>query len=210
MGDTRTETELDETTHARYALAGIAWIDKIPTPVQIQRDLGEGKVYGRKLRGRFVDFQGHLVGGRHVAIEVKDYTEKRKAGRAEWYLEGRFPLSNIAEHQMATMQRVARMGGIGALYVRRIRGRVAVDMWLEAQHFHKAAEGMRSLNFAYFTKVPRNGWAELITWDPLDRLTWAEHELTLECSEERALELEGIVTRCNELIKRGKHGSGTH
>lgn len=125
--------------HEAYRVAGIADIDKIPTPIRqlarAYKDKGTGglMVFRATWAARStVDYGGVLgVGrqrGRAVRIEVKSTVSDR------------VPLSSVREHQAASLDRTEKLGGFAAILVMIPAGVWIVpwDSW--------AAVGRKSLN----------------------------------------------------------------
>ena len=78
--------ELIDMTNTQYRNKGVADIRKIPTPVQIQSNIG-GKVTGYTQKPEWVDYAG-IANGRAIAFDAKETSSRTS-----------FPLVNISPHQ---------------------------------------------------------------------------------------------------------------
>ena len=113
-----------------YCAQGKAFIFKVPTPLQPMGNLpgNGGYVKARKLPAIYVDYSGTLDGGTAVAIEAKCTTVESVS----------FPFGDrVKQHQRDALTMVHRLGGIAALYVRRVHGMSADDylvpaVWIDA------------------------------------------------------------------------------
>jgi penicillin-binding protein-related factor A (putative recombinase) len=102
------ESYLDR-LHANYRRRGLGHVVHVPTHVQITSNQ-RGKVTGTLRPPVWVDYTGVLQGGRGVAIEAKEARTDKPS----------FPLSAIRPVQMDTLALVDGLGGVAALYVRRM------------------------------------------------------------------------------------------
>lgn len=89
-------------TSEQYKRAGMAVINKVPTPVTVLKN-GKGFFKGKST----VDYTGTLKGGQFVCFEVKETKQTSS-----------FPLKNIHQHQIEYMRDVEYMGGLAFLIVR--------------------------------------------------------------------------------------------
>lgn len=86
----------------QYNRAGMAVINKVPTPVTVLKD-GKGFFKAKST----VDYTGTLKGGQFVCFEAKETKQTNS-----------FPLKNIHQHQIEYMRAVEYMGGLAFLIVR--------------------------------------------------------------------------------------------
>lgn len=91
-----------EYMHALYARQGRALVNKQYVPSLLVKDGTWAKVIGRST----VDYVGTLAGGRFVAFDAKDCTQKR------------IELSRLQDHQRDYLTHVDELGGIAFVLVR--------------------------------------------------------------------------------------------
>ncbi|MDN3365394.1 Holliday junction resolvase RecU [Priestia megaterium] len=96
--------------NARYAIRGIAAIDKIPTPIKVLKLATAGPKKGRIIDGYFeekstVDFVG-VSRGRSIFFDAKETDEAS------------FPLKNVEEHQFEALRDKHSHQAISFLLVR--------------------------------------------------------------------------------------------
>lgn len=131
----------------QYKTLNVADIEKVPTPVQIEQDYGNGKVLGRKEKARFTDFEGILNGGRGIAIEAKECSKATA-----------FPLASLDKHQYEKLKSYHTMGGVAFLLVHRVHYKkvyrmpfeVLYQIWENAQQSN--ARGSKSIPQEVFDK----------------------------------------------------------
>ncbi len=92
-----------ERTNNKYRNAGVADIQKLPTPVKIMKVTGS-KVEGVRTKGHLVDYMGIYKG---LAL-VFDAKETKGTN---------FPLENISEHQYRLLESWSEKGAIAFLIV---------------------------------------------------------------------------------------------
>lgn len=116
------ENYLDK-LHAMYCAQGRAFLFKVPNPVKITTPVKRGVVTGRLGRAVYVDYSGTLDGGISVALEAKCTVSKGVS----------FPFGErLPQHQRDTLTMVHKLGGIAAVYVRRVHGMTADDYLVPA------------------------------------------------------------------------------
>ena len=138
--------------HSLYYAQGRAFLFKVPTPLQIKGPLmGTKLVKAAKLKAVFVDYAGTLDGGISVALESKCHTSGGPS----------YPFGKMPQHQRDTLTMVHTLGGIAALYVRRVHGMTVEDylvpaVWIDA-HPRKSFKWTEVEKF----KVPSGkGWLD--------------------------------------------------
>lgn len=89
--------------NSKYRNAGIADINKIPTPVQITEDNGR-TVKGRKEKALWVDYCG-IYNGKAVIFDAKQVSGTS------------FPLSNLEQHQYNLLKSWSEKGAVAFLIV---------------------------------------------------------------------------------------------
>lgn len=95
---------LVDMTNTQYRNKGIADIRKIPTPVQIQSNVG-GKVSGYTMKPEWVDYSG-VHDGRAIVFDAKETANRTS-----------FPLNNISEHQYQLLKSWHQKGARSFLLV---------------------------------------------------------------------------------------------
>lgn len=95
---------LVDMTNTQYRNKGIADIRKIPTPVQIQSNVG-GKVKGYTMKPEWVDYSG-VHDGRAIVFDAKETANRTS-----------FPLNNISEHQYQLLKSWHQKGARSFLLV---------------------------------------------------------------------------------------------
>ena len=203
MTKERTERDLNK-THKRYEQQCYAWVGKVSTALVVERDLDGGKCLCRYDKPRFPDFKGEMLDGRAVAIEAKEITDKPKRKGAPLKRLVSFPLSEIKPHQMTYIKRVARLGGVGGVYIRRVEKGVATDFYIPADKIDQLANGAKSIKYTAMAgyEVPRNGWLDCLPELPLDDQIGAiERYLLGPCTAKQTLTLE---KRLGALYERRK------
>ena len=101
---------LIDKTNFQYRQLGVAWVNKIPPPVDIihrrnTRGPGSRDAKARLRKGYLVDYIG-VYKGRGVAFEAKSTKSKTS-----------FPLSNIVDHQYQFLKNWKKNGGISFIIV---------------------------------------------------------------------------------------------
>lgn len=95
---------LIDMTNRQYQNKGVADVRKVPTPVQIIKSLGGGRVEGRKEKAQWVDY----VGVGHGRVLIFDAKETKKEN---------LPLENLADHQFELLQSWYTQGACAFLIV---------------------------------------------------------------------------------------------
>ncbi len=103
------ETYLNR-VHTHMLAIGAARIFHVPTPVQITKRLGHGRVSGRLGKAVWSDYSGCMADGRAVAGEAKELQTK----------SSNLTKARLPKHQQEALAWVAEHGGIAWVYVRRI------------------------------------------------------------------------------------------
>lgn len=93
-------------TNSSYIKRGVARIDKIATPTKITNKSGNAIKAGFFEKKSTVDYIGTLNTGRAICFDCKETKETK-----------RFPLGNIARHQIEYMHDVYRLGGAAFLLI---------------------------------------------------------------------------------------------
>lgn len=175
--------------HKRYKSKGQAFVYKIPTPLEIERELGGAKVLARKERGHSGDFGGHLPDGRVVHIEAKEFTAEGIS----------FPLTRVKPHQMERVLNADLCGGVGGLYIRHVHDGIAEDYFIRGRDIDRLRAGRKSIRFSAMDghRVPFDGWVETVQSPTCQaRKEWIERRLHMNITpgEEKVLtsELKGI------------------
>lgn len=105
--------------HAAALLAGLAELEHLHPPVQVEQRLPEGRFVGR-WRGRSgADYRGTLRGGTALAVEAKSAGR----GRLELVDDASERFDGLKAHQRRALERTLRMGGVALLVVRFVRQR---------------------------------------------------------------------------------------
>jgi recombination protein U len=101
-----------DSLHANYARAGLAYLFKVPNPVNITKHPDRaGLIRGHLMAPVWVDYSGLLKGGRGIAIEAKTYGGNDPS----------FPLNRLKPHQLQCLTMVQAMGGAAFLFVRHMK-----------------------------------------------------------------------------------------
>ena len=118
--------------HDACLAQGIAFVRKLPTPLRVCGTASGGKVLAFFEKKSGVDYVGHMLdgSGRAVFCEVKAQKQP-----------GRFPLSQVKEHQREELTRAGIAGAVAVLVIVLGEGRDLtayavpwgdVFMWIEA------------------------------------------------------------------------------
>jgi len=98
--------QLIQYANTQYQNKGIARIDKISTPIDPERVLPNGKIYGHYAQKSTVDYIGTIKPGKFICFDCKETSDKK-----------RLPLKNIHRHQIEYMLDVYKFGGTAFLIV---------------------------------------------------------------------------------------------
>lgn len=125
--------QLLDYTNKMYENAGMALINKRPTPVKILGQNNRGMIHGYLEKPSTVDFDG-VYKGRSIIFEAKSTKELT-----------RFPLGNIHEHQVEYMRKCHECGAIAFLLVEFAAHQTVylLPYILLAQYWQKAKSGKR-------------------------------------------------------------------
>ncbi|BAU28206.1 recombination protein U [Aneurinibacillus soli] len=120
-------------TNKMYENAGMALINKRPTPVKIMGQNSRGMIHGYLEKPSTVDYDG-VCKGRAIVFEAKSTKELT-----------RFPLGNIHEHQVEYMRKCHKCGAIAFLLVEFAAHQTVylLPYTLLAQYWEKAKNGKR-------------------------------------------------------------------
>jgi recombination protein U len=138
--------------HANYARSGLAYLFKVPNPLNPLAPPGKGGIVrGHLMAAVWVDYSGLLKGGRAVAIEAKTFSTGGPS----------FPLKRITPHQIQCLTIVHELGGLAFLFVRHMKG--GVDYLIPVDYLNDLdRRSFRWDAVARYALPPGRGWIDRV------------------------------------------------
>lgn len=130
--------QIVENTNLQYGVKGVAQIQKVATPIKIEKTMPGGKIIAHWDKKSTVDFIGCTSCGMYICFDTKETTVPR------------LPLDKIKPHQIQHLKKIYQSGGISFILVWfRKEEKCYVLPYAKLEAFIEAAE-QKSIPIRYF------------------------------------------------------------